>query len=207
MSIRIPYLRLFIVLMMIAAGPTLAASEGGKEPSLKDYKALWERNIFSRNRETARRREPDEEREKERKAPSPEQSYVLSGVMQRGAQYCAFFEDLQTGSTLRVDVGDEIARGSLKEITLDSVSYARGEDVIEVNIGRTLEGNAPRQGLDYSGFQDYLGGGPVPETGGEEPASEEKKEGQKAESGQEGQEDPSAILERLKQRRQKELNK
>jgi hypothetical protein len=61
-------------------------------------------------------------------------------VVQQDGTFIAFVEDTQSNSTLRLVEGDSVAKGIVKNFTLDSIEYQLGEKTITVTVGRDLEG-------------------------------------------------------------------
>jgi hypothetical protein len=81
-----------------------------------------ERNIFSRDR---RPYVPRQERDSFRPPPPPiETDYCLKGITREHNVLTAFFEQLSTGVIGRYTLNAQIARGTIKSITLDTVEYA-----------------------------------------------------------------------------------
>lgn len=173
-----------------ASGPQVHRTE-----TFEDYKILWERNIFSRDRGLQRRQD---EATKAQPEPEyrPERDIVLRGVSQQGQRWVAFFENLQSGVTTRAQKGDEIARGKVQAISLDRVEYELNGQVVQVAVGQTLDGGTPEAPVDYSAFQEYMSSAPGGSSA--EPSTE-------TEEGGEPSADEAAILEKLKRQREKEL--
>jgi len=144
------------------------------------FEVLVERNIFSRERgrrETVTRSVPRPEA-----APPPERSVVLMGIMRQGDGWIAFLEDARTGQVHKVGVGDAILEGRVAAIGMDSIQYAKGDRALTVPMGGSLEDRSAQGTVTDVG---------APSAGGE---------GAPALSGE-----PADLLERLRQRRQREL--
>ncbi len=103
-----------------------------------NYEIILKRNIFSRNRAPERVRTSREEAP--RVMPNPESYYKLKGIVQEDGVFIAFIEDTRTGSILRYHQGQNVARGAVKNLTLDSMEYEYEDKTAVVEIGRDLEG-------------------------------------------------------------------
>ncbi len=129
-----------MLLAALATGATTtsapSASRGG---SWEDYRAILERNIFARDR-TAPSREPGDLNRPS--AAGVEQSLVLTGVAVRGGVPLAFFEDGRTGETAKVALGQDLHRGKIISISLDSVEYRSGDTTRKIFLGENLTGVA-----------------------------------------------------------------
>jgi hypothetical protein len=170
-----------LCLIAAIAGPcgVLLAAE---PKSWEDYEILVERNMFSRARgrparEAARVVAPV--------APDPERFVWLRGVARKDGAYIACLEDMRSGRLLNLRTGDSVARGKLTDVKIDSVRYALDDKVFEIRIGNNLEATTalPPAG---SGAETTSGGdAAAPPAGTTEGAGD--------------------LLERLRQRRQREL--
>ena len=59
-----------------------------------------------------------------------------------GAEPRAYFEDLNRGTLVKVDIGDTLARGRITGIDIDAVAYDHGERGLTwVQVGRDLTGS------------------------------------------------------------------
>ena len=163
-----------VMMVLLTVLPAASASQGGSSTSSYDrYRVLTERNIFSRDRGQRREAAP---KITQPTPPSPERCIVLKGIAQQGQDLVAFLEDTRTGVTTRARTGDSVARGRLKNITLDRVEYELEERVTAARIGEGLTGAAPASET-----------GPVVA-----PAAA-------------GKDSEAAILERMRQKRREEL--
>ncbi|WP_428937152.1 hypothetical protein [Fontivita pretiosa] len=101
------------------------------------YGVLWERNIFLRER--GRRERVD--RDFRPAAPRlPEQSLVVTGIVFEDGEYRAYIEDVSRGTTLKLSVGDAVARGKVVGIEIDAVAYENYAGVTWIPIGSNLAG-------------------------------------------------------------------
>lgn len=159
-------------------------------PSWEKYKVLAERNIFLRDRS------PRAHSTRAAAAPVypvyPDEHYtVLTGIVRQAEVYVAFLEDTRTGVTSRARADGPVAQGRIVRITLNYVEYEKNGRTVKVDVGESLEGASPAQrsapapSVTIGATSDSSAGTPPP--------------------GGTGAEDERAILERLRQRRQKEL--
>jgi len=181
-----------LTLLLIASA---ADNSGGKTVEAPapwdDYKVVVERNIFSREPERPVER-PSTAASQAPPAPSEPAGYVvLTGVVQQGEELIAFLEDIQTGTTSRARVGDAVANGRLTKITLDYVEYESDGQTARIEIGKDLGGSISAPAISY-GSSEAAGGAEVPADG-------------TSESGATVNRDEAAVLERLRQKREKEL--
>jgi hypothetical protein len=102
------------------------------------YQVILQRNIFSRQRGPVRQRRDDR--------PQPvitrnlESYLLLKGIVQEGGTFIAFIENTQNNTVLRLRDGDNVARGIVKNFTLESIEYQLEDKTISVGLGRDLEG-------------------------------------------------------------------
>jgi hypothetical protein len=118
---------------------TRGQDASGQKDAWAKYEIILQRNIFSRNRQAFR---PQESREEPQQVamPNPESYYVLKGIVQEDSEFIAFVEDKRDGGILRLRQGDEIARGVIKALNLDTLEYEMGDQVTTVRLGSDLEG-------------------------------------------------------------------
>jgi hypothetical protein len=74
--------------------------------------------------------------------PNPETYYAFRGAAEENGKLVAFLEDTRDGSTMRYSVGEQVASGTIKEITLDTLKYARRDGLLTatINLGCDLAG-------------------------------------------------------------------
>lgn len=181
------------LLFLVFAGPILGQEQGEEQGFWGNYKILVDRNIFSRNRGRSFERESREA--KEQVAPAPESYFVLKGIVQQGSERIAFFENFRTGETMRARIGDAVARGKVQNITLDTVEYELNGKLTKTEVGKNLEGEVSSPPLTYNDLIESTA-----MSSGVSTASTPS-----AETAPQGDEDD--ILKRLRERRQKELEK
>jgi hypothetical protein len=122
------------------AGPALAA-DNGRAPIDPSFDVLLKKSIFSRDRSRGTGAPAST-------APaagaarvlSPEQSVAFRGVLCPDEEYVAFMENIQTGQISIVKAGDEIGRGRVAAITLDTLAYDAGGKVHQIRLGQDLTG-------------------------------------------------------------------
>ncbi len=182
---------LLMLLLIASAANNSGAQQGRAQVLWEDYKVVVERNIFARDRgkrPTTTAAEPTMS-----PPPRPERYFLLTGIVQQGEEGIAFFEDTRTGTTSRIRAGESIAGGRLANITLDYVEYESDGQTVRIKVGKNLEGSLTAPAVPYEFFESA---GPleVPESGT---------------SGELGavDNDAAGILERLRQRRQRELER
>ena len=175
-----------LLLSLVCAGSLRCEQASAASPSWDRYKVLTENNIFLRDRARARPREQSI-------APvpvrAPERDFVLMGIVRRDSGCIAFVEDMRNGETLRVRSGDIFANGQITDITLDGLVYRKDDQTRDIEIGNTL-GEASSLSAPTA---------PAPT------AASTGAEGSVAPGTTAASPDERAILERLRQRREKEL--
>jgi hypothetical protein len=154
-----------------------------------DFKVLLERSIFARS--GAARAATTTSAPTRPSAPpmSPEQTVVFIGVIAQDDEYVAFAENQQTRQLMILRTGDDIARGKVVGITLDTIAYGSGNSIRVVHLGQNLAGEAvtsfASSGSPTTGPAGAQPGTPsAPSTAGMTPAQQ-------------------AIAERLRQRRER----
>ena len=131
----------FWILILTLSLPSLGQQATPAEPqdAWAAYQVILKRNIFSRQRGPVRQTQPGE-RPRTVVAPNPESYLLLKGIVQEGDKFIAFLEDNRSNSVLRLCEGDSVARGIIKNFTLDSIEYQWDDRTISVPLGRDLEG-------------------------------------------------------------------
>lgn len=117
----------------ITAAPTTA-----RQDTWAEYRIILQRNIFSRQRGPIRQRRTTRSRPVVRR--NPESYLLLKGIVQEDSTFIAFIEDTQSNTVLRFREGDSVARGTVKNFSLDSIEYQLEDKTINVTLGRDLEG-------------------------------------------------------------------
>jgi hypothetical protein len=183
------------ILVSAVAWCTEAADETG---SWKDYSIVSERNIFSRTRR-ARSTASSQAVKQTPEVARTEQSYlVLRGVVREKDVFISFIEDSRTGEVKKVRQGESLGDGMVSAATLDFISYNFGDADIRIEIGKTLEGKTPETSSSpyYSGSDYYS-----------QPTGFESRQTVVAPVEQTvvSEDEAKDILQRLKERRKKEL--
>ena len=124
----------FIAMFAFSAERTASRDEFRKQ-----YGAIADHNIFLRNRyrpaPTTRRYTPDPPRQ-------PEQSWVLTGIVQEDGDYRAYIENLDSHSVIKFRVGDSVSRGKVTLIVMDGIEYEQRSGQHQwVELGRDLSGS------------------------------------------------------------------
>lgn len=184
------------------------------------YTIIFERNIFSRDRQ------PDQPAEADTPPPAPpappiEANYILRGISKELARIVAFIEQVDRGLIEKYELGSRIARGRITALTLDSLTYefhsepneieAMGDpntvNTTQVNIGQTLLGQEGGSGVWFSGNGRGSDGRSRRGRTREDRQSRNNVPSSETESrpSLDGA-DPSEILRQLMERRQRELD-
>jgi hypothetical protein len=182
-----------IVLVLIVTLPAASGQdrdEAPKQDPWAEYEVILERNMFSRQRGPRRQRQREERREVV--MPNPESYFKFNGVVQEDGMFIAFLEDTRSNSVLRLRAGDQVARGVIKALTLDSLVYELADQTTTVQLGFDLEGG--RGAVTMNELMEYSGTAAASPTG--EASESEAPTGEAAD-----------ILQQLLQRRQQELGK
>ena len=206
----------FSVLLSLSAIATRGETEENTK-SWDDYRIITDRNIFSRNRTKAVK--SSEVRRQKVSVASEQSYYTLRGITRQSDGFVTFLEDSRTMDVKKFRKGESIGEGTISEITLDYISYEYGDKTIKVEIGMNLEGQISSSETDYyfSGFDDYFNSSGSSDTGqsGEPDQSQEmdrfgttdngRASSQPVAESRQQDENSENILQRLKERRKKEL--
>ncbi len=125
-----------------ARAPSTPRAPSAPTASREDYRILSERNIFLRNRTRPTTGRLGSGGATAAAPSTGDDRMVLTGVIQEGQDYVAFFEDTRTGKTTQAKVDALVGRGRLTAITLDAVQYACDGRTTKVAIGSSLAGIA-----------------------------------------------------------------
>ena len=129
------------------AAPTTRPSANAPvvRPSFREhYSVISEHNIFVRERARAWR-DQNASGASAGSPPqrSPEQTYVLTGIVLENGEQRAYLEDRARGGLVRLGVGDPIARGRISDIDINSITYEQAGREQWIAIGSDLTGSAP----------------------------------------------------------------
>ena len=103
------------------------------------YGVISERNIFLRERGHRSYRREERPASSER-VSTPEDSYVLTGVVIEEGEYRAYIEGSGGSSVIKARVGEPVARGTISRILIDAVEYERGGQRTWIDVGRSFSG-------------------------------------------------------------------
>jgi len=144
-----------------AAKPGGPAAGGGAMPTSAptlpaEFSILQTRNMFAKGGGKGAKA-----------AGGPEAQFVLKGAVQGGGRFMAFLEEKGTKRVQQVNVGDSIARGKVKSITLDAIEYEAGGAAKRIEVGQDLNGQVapptpPPASKPSGGAQPPPGPGGVP---------------------------------------------
>ena len=129
--------------------------DGDSFTSLASFKLIQERNIFD-----PERRRPREIRRERPVEPPREESFTLLGTMSYGERIMAFFEGTQRDWSGAVELGNEVAGHTLKEVGFDNVLLElKGEILaLQVGAGRSKRGDADWETQDRDSWKGSSGG-------------------------------------------------
>ena len=136
-------------------------------------------------------------------APTPESEVVLDGVTHSDDQIVAFLENRSDQKVSLVHVGDAISHGHITDITLDELDYQSGDKLVHVKVGQNLDGvtaSAPPTTQPLAGS-----GGPPSSPGGGPTGAAPAPPGGPGGPPQSVPGVSNDLLERLRQRRLREL--
>ena len=187
-----PWIVAIVILgLTVATRPAQAQDrdETPKRDPWAKYEVILERNMFSRQRGFLRR---EDEPRRDVVVPNPESYFRFNGVVQEDGTFIAFVEDTRSNSVLRLRAGDQVARGVVRALTLDSLVYELDDQTTTIRLGYDLEGGhgavTMTELMEYSGTAAVSPAGETPES--EAPTGE-----------------AADILQQMLQRRQQELGK
>ena len=168
-----------------------AGAQQGRPARMEDeFKVLLDRSIFARTGTAASAARAATTSTAPAAPPplSPEQAVVFRGVLAQDNEYIAFAENLNTAQLMILRTGDDVARGKIVAITLDTMAYGTGGDIKVVHVGHNLVGELVSPVL-ASGGAPTTGPAGTPGTSARPPTATPSSPEQ------------AAILERLRQRR------
>jgi hypothetical protein len=186
-----------LTLLIILSSASVSGEENNSgRASWEDIRVLSERNIFSRSRVKVAPQPAVELRSIQREATREEDYLLLRGITKQANRFIAYIEDSRTMEIKKVAKDGAIGKGTIKDITLDYVTCELEGKSVMVKIGMTMGGQdagaAPGYTAGFGSFQqqDILNFSPSVQTDIQAtPMNENSKD----------------ILERLKERRKKEL--
>lgn len=181
-----------IVFLMLAGGATFAADDPpAKKYTYDNYKVVYERNMFSKDRLP-----PREVQRPTRRTPTTTvlSIYVLRGVTAEAgrAHKFAFVEEQISGESSMAWIGTKILDGRIKDIRLDYVLFEEDGETRIVRIGEEFGKTSSTVMEDVAESAD-----------GDETADDAPQKEEKAEESTPA--DESDILKKLLERRKREL--
>jgi len=183
-----------LTLILLLFGAVANGDEESKV-SWEDFRIISARNIFSRNRKPDTRPVLSESRQLPVVEQKEESYLILRGIARRSDQFVAFVEDSRSSEMKLVHKGEKIGNGKIKVISIDFLTYELEGNAIKVKTGMALEGKAaetmpgnfPGFGASQQNFMNFSSGS---QTDVQAAPQDESS---------------NAILQRLKERRKKEL--
>ena len=182
----------------MGAAPTTAPAVSFASPAYPHpYDVLLTRSIFARGGNAtplpARLRPGGggaaEARTPEHSGPKqePESPFVFRGAMRQDGQFIAFIEDTATGKTQRVSADERIGGGTVRQITLDRLTYESHNKTRDVPVGSTLDGSSaqtqPHPTTQPSNGGTASGAAPAPASPEDEILEKMRKRRQQEEAG------------------------
>ena len=170
------------------AGAGAAPSAPGRPAGMEDeFKVLLDRSIFARTGTAAAVARPATTTSTAPSAPqlSPEQAVVFVGVIAQDEEYVAFAENQVSHQIMILRNGDDVARGKVVAITLDTIAYGTGGSIKEVHLGQNLAGEVVAGAFSSGGYTSTspsagAGGSPPPGTTPEQAAIMERLKAKRA---------------------------
>jgi hypothetical protein len=178
-------------------GPRTPQSQPSTSPTTQrsgampdEYGVLLQRSIFARSGIARDVAPPTTTTAPTRPPLSPEQQVVFVGVLVQDNEYVAFAENQTTRQLMILRTGDDVARGKVVAITLDTIAYGANGQIKVVHLGQNLAGELASTSF-ASGSGSTAGSTTAP-SGTSSPSSTAGMTS-----------DQAAVLERLRQRRQR----
>lgn len=164
-------------------------SKTTKTASWERYQNLTSNNIFVKDRRPQTSGGSRSSHTPRPESASTERTLVLSGIVQQDGVYIAFVEDTRARTTTKLRIGDALGQGKVAAMTLDAVDYVRDGATVRVEVGKNFEGAAAGTMPSASSDSGSTPGGGSGSAVAPTPGSE------------------AALLERMRQRRLKEMGK
>lgn len=135
------------ILCVLLLASTLSAQDSSRGDYRDKYGVLSERNMFMKDRVRGRGEgSSTQPTSRPADAPlTPEESYILRGVIYENDMFTAYFENLNTSRMEAVNVGAELAQIHVADIALDAVELEKNGQTQWITIGKDLRGAAARQ--------------------------------------------------------------
>jgi len=188
------------------AGPARGADDA-RRPMDPAFEVLLKKSIFSRDRSRGSAA-PATGPAAGARVLSPEQSVAFRGVLCPDEEYVAFMENIQTGQITIVKTGDEIGKGRVAGITLDTLSYDADGKVRPIKLGQDLTGETAATGGGVMVMSDPsrggTGAGTVTGTGATAPGGTPAAPGAGSPGAAPSSPGAAAMIEKMRQRRLQE---
>ncbi len=173
---------LYIVMILLVCGGAFAVES---KKSFEDYKAITMKNIFSRQRLSAKSKEEIDA------AKNGEKKFVLEAFILRGtaindSNKIAFVENVFDNEIYHIKVGEEFKGSVINDISNDGITITKDATASEIFIGGQFSGDKK-----------------VEDTGGAAKAEPVKSKSDSASSGDK----QSDIEKQMMERRKKQLGK
>ena len=194
-------------------GATAFGADAAPSPAWQRYEIVVQRNMFSPRRQPPKpERSTSDDTEKtaesnasaddarESAPPLPGANYVLVGTSLVGEHRIAFCEDRRDGRLIRLTPGETVEDFSLKQVTQDAVVFEREDKPVNIAVGQTLSGQTAAPAAPSSGTTE-AGQAPTATTN---PSPAEAGAGDQASAPDES---TMSIIERLRRRREQELQR
>ncbi len=188
-----PVKLIVIVFLMFAGGASVAAND---QPTAKNtydkYKAIYERNMFSKDRLPPHQDRPQGARQT--RTTTVLSIYVLRGVAAEAgrAHKFAFVEEQISGESKMAKIGTKILSGQIKDIQMNYVLFEEDGKTRKVRVGEEFGKTSSTEMKDVTESD-----------GGDETADAISPKEEQADEPSSG--DESDLLKKLMERRKREL--
>ena len=200
---------LILCMAVLLSGPGFTPARGatprGENGFYQKYGILVERNIFSRNR--SRKADKRDENPKTIVQRSAHEEFILRGISRWSKEYVAFLENTRDGQTKMYRIGDSVAEGKIKNITLDYVEFEIKKNVKKVEIGKNMQGEIYTPSVTFDDLinQTETLSDQVETSSDRAKTSSEPATTTNSDAGAESSEEQNDILKKLLERRKGEL--
>lgn len=150
--------------MLLSATSVFGDENSRTGVSWEDFRVISERNIFSRNRIKIERPQLNESRNIQRVERREEGYLILRGITKQADRFVAFIEDSRTMKVKKALKGEMIGKSTINDINLDYITCEFEGKISMVKIGMTMgeqtsvnlsvypSGNEPLQQQSFSNF-------------------------------------------------------
>ena len=139
-------------LLLSACVACCAQQAGSTDAAFHRYSVINEKNIYLKKKQSPVSGELLNGQVKSilREKPVPVEMRVLTGVVDNGAEYIAFFEDMSLRRTYRVRKGDTVLNKLVESINIDGVFYTENGSRNTVRIGQSITGLSASAAVETS---------------------------------------------------------